>query len=166
MTAEREETDVAERDAAAEWVRPPRLATGEERTASRLELFYDLAYVLVVAELASALLKDLSWSGAAPAGVGIEELVMHPYAVLPAPPGWTAIGGIALALIGAGIVLVGAHKRLSALWPWPVVAIAPLLLLTVLDVPVLVLVGLLGLTTVAVAVSGARQRARRGVTLA
>ncbi|GAA1307309.1 low temperature requirement protein A [Pseudonocardia xinjiangensis] len=404
MTAEREETDVAARDAAAEWVRPPRLATGEERTASRLELFYDLAYVLVVAELASAFLKDLSWSGAAvfaglftamwfswvsttlyanrfdtddvvfrlaqlvgtaaiagcaaaatgadgatavpfaacfllgrvvllalyvrawrhvpesrgnitvylgstgiaaalwavslavpaptryvlwavavvidaagpvvatwrgdtaplhmdhlperfglfvilvlgevvagivtgvhdaawaglavvvaavgfvvggalwwtyfdvasasgneelqddedeeeedeadvrhdlyvyghlplslgiaAAGVGIEELVMHPYAALPAPAGWTAIGGITLTLIGAGIVLVGAHKRLSALWPWPVAAIAPLLVLTVLDVPVLVLVGLLALITVAVAVSGARQRARRGVALA
>ena len=46
------------------WIRPPRLATGEEREASRLELFYDLAYVLVVAELAAAFLKDLSWPGA------------------------------------------------------------------------------------------------------
>jgi low temperature requirement protein LtrA len=102
--------------------------------------------------------------GIAAAGVGIEELVMHPYADLPAPAGWTATGGITL--IGAGIVLVGAHKPLSAMWPWPVVAIAPLLVFTVLDVPVLVLVGLLALTTAAVAVSGARQRARRGVALA
>jgi|GEM_PF-3334214 len=34
-------------------VRPPRLRTGQEATASRLELFFDLAYVLVVLELAS-----------------------------------------------------------------------------------------------------------------
>lgn len=46
-------------------MRRPRLATGEEREASRLELFYDLAYVLVVAELAAAFLHDLTWSGAA-----------------------------------------------------------------------------------------------------
>jgi low temperature requirement protein LtrA len=52
-------------DGATGWLRPPRLATGEDREASRLELFYDLAYVLVVAELASALLKNLTWSGAA-----------------------------------------------------------------------------------------------------
>jgi hypothetical protein len=40
--------------AAGGWVRPPRLATREDREASRLELFYDHAYVLVVAELAAA----------------------------------------------------------------------------------------------------------------
>lgn len=34
-------------------VRPPRLRTGQEATASRLEPFFDLAYVLVVLELAS-----------------------------------------------------------------------------------------------------------------
>ena len=88
---------------------------------------------------------------------------MHPDAALPSAAGWTVIGGIALTLIGAGIVLVGAHHRLSAMWPWPVVAIAPLVVLTVLDVPVLVLVGMLALISVVVAVSGARQRARRGV---
>src|SRR4051812_15246635 len=47
------------------WLRPPRLATSEDRTATRLELFYDLAYVLVVAELAAAFLQDMSWRGAA-----------------------------------------------------------------------------------------------------
>ena len=33
-------------------IRPPRLHLGREGTASRLELFFDLAYVLVVMELA------------------------------------------------------------------------------------------------------------------
>ena len=45
-------------------VRPPSLRTGDERSASRLELFFDLAYVLVVAELAVAFLEDLTWHGA------------------------------------------------------------------------------------------------------
>ena len=45
--------------------RPPTLRTGEEATASRLELFFDLAYVLVVLELANAFYSDLSWRGLA-----------------------------------------------------------------------------------------------------
>jgi low temperature requirement protein LtrA len=44
-------------------VRPPELKTDEERTASRLELFFDLAFVLVVAELAIALREDVSLHG-------------------------------------------------------------------------------------------------------
>ena len=44
-------------------VRPPRLTTGEDRTASRLELFFDLAYVLVVMQLAAAFVDDLTWQG-------------------------------------------------------------------------------------------------------
>ena len=44
-------------------VRPPTLAVGEDRSASRLELFFDLAYVLVVLQLVSAFTENLSWSG-------------------------------------------------------------------------------------------------------
>ncbi|WP_433603997.1 low temperature requirement protein A [Dactylosporangium sp. CA-139114] len=46
-------------------VRPPELRVEGERSASRLELFFDLAYLLVVAELASGLAEDLTWRGAA-----------------------------------------------------------------------------------------------------
>ena len=45
-------------------VRPPELKTDEERSASRLELFFDLAFVLVVAELAIALREDVTPHGA------------------------------------------------------------------------------------------------------
>ena len=45
-------------------VRPPSLQTDGTRTASRLELFFDLAFVLVVAELASSLRSDVTVSGA------------------------------------------------------------------------------------------------------
>ena len=44
-------------------IQPPRLRTGEERTATRLELFFDLAYVLAVAEIAGAYYKDPTWHG-------------------------------------------------------------------------------------------------------
>ena len=44
-------------------VRPPELNTDEERSASKLELFFDLAFVLVVAELAIALREDVTWHG-------------------------------------------------------------------------------------------------------
>ena len=45
-------------------IAPPTLRTEEGRSASRLELFFDLAYVLVVAELATAFAVDLTWHGA------------------------------------------------------------------------------------------------------
>lgn len=45
-------------------IRPPQLRTSESRSASRLELFFDLAYVLAVGELAATLLTDLDWGGA------------------------------------------------------------------------------------------------------
>ncbi|HEU0101350.1 MAG TPA: low temperature requirement protein A [Mycobacteriales bacterium] len=44
-------------------MRPPSLQTDEERSATRLELFFDLAFVLVVAELASGLRKDPTMHG-------------------------------------------------------------------------------------------------------
>ncbi|MDG6103204.1 low temperature requirement protein A [Dactylosporangium aurantiacum] len=46
-------------------IRPPRLLTDVDRTATRLELFFDLAYVLVIAELAARLAKDLTAEGVA-----------------------------------------------------------------------------------------------------
>jgi low temperature requirement protein LtrA len=45
-------------------IRPPALRTAESATASRLELFFDLAYVLVVLELANAFYADMTWHGA------------------------------------------------------------------------------------------------------
>lgn len=44
-------------------VRPPSLQTEQERTASRLELFFDLAFVLVIAELAGGLRKHQTGHG-------------------------------------------------------------------------------------------------------
>jgi low temperature requirement protein LtrA len=52
-------------DRPAPLIRPPRLRTEEERGASRLELFFDLAYVLVVDQLARAFAAHLDLGGAA-----------------------------------------------------------------------------------------------------
>jgi low temperature requirement protein LtrA len=53
-----------ERQRPAPLIQPPQLRVREERTASRLELFFDLAYVLVIAELAASFGKELTWHGA------------------------------------------------------------------------------------------------------
>ncbi|MCO1658060.1 low temperature requirement protein A [Pseudonocardia humida] len=101
--------------------------------------------------------------GIAAAGVGLEDLVLHPDAALPSPAVWIAVGGVALAVVGAGVVLGGVHQRLSAMWPWPVAALVPLAALTLLGVPVLALVGMLAAIVVIFAVAGARQK-RSGST--
>ena len=56
-------TTNAEEERQAPLIAPPRLRTGDERSATRLELFFDLAYVLAVAELASAAYKEPTLRG-------------------------------------------------------------------------------------------------------
>ena len=46
-----------------ELVRPPDVNQESNRSATRLELFFDLAFVLVVAQCADLLAKDETWSG-------------------------------------------------------------------------------------------------------
>ena len=53
------------RQAIGDAVRPPALRTDDDRSASRLELFFDLAFVLVVAELAIELTTDVTLRGTA-----------------------------------------------------------------------------------------------------
>lgn len=53
------------RDGVRLWLRPPR-AHGEvidDRTVSFLELFYDLVFVVLIAQIAHTLAGDVSWSG-------------------------------------------------------------------------------------------------------
>ncbi|AFR49220.1 low temperature requirement protein A [Gordonia sp. KTR9] len=44
-------------------VEPPRLRVEEDRAATRLELFFDLAYVLVIHQLAISLTDSMGWRG-------------------------------------------------------------------------------------------------------
>lgn len=96
--------------------------------------------------------------GITASGVGIEDLILHPDTALPAPGGWIAVGGVALTLFGTGVVLAGAHHRVQAMWPWPVVALVPLAVLAVLPVPPVVLTALLAVVVVGTAAVGAWRR--------
>ncbi|MCX5045748.1 low temperature requirement protein A [Aldersonia sp. NBC_00410] len=60
-----DDSDAAGADERTPLLEPPRLRTGDDRGATRLELFFDLAYVLVIHQLALALNDDLGWHGVA-----------------------------------------------------------------------------------------------------
>ena len=57
------------------------------------------------------------------AGVGIEELVLHPDKLLPSAYGWLLAGGIGLFLAGVAMILGGTHRSWRAVWPWPLAAL-------------------------------------------
>ena len=91
-------------------------------------------------------------AGIVVAGVGIEDLVAHPFDVLPSDGGWTLAVGLALYLLGTGLILGGTHRTLRGAWPWPTAAIP--VVLAAAAIPqrnALLLVG--GLTTLLVALT-------------
>jgi low temperature requirement protein LtrA len=93
--------------------------------------------------------------GVVVAGVGIEDLVMHPSAPLPSPGGWTLAGGIALYLVGSALIVGGTRRSWRAVWPWPTAAL-PIVLLVALPEhnTALLLVGALAAVCVTLAVIG------------
>lgn len=62
---ERPAADDSGADHSTPLFQPPRLRTEDDRAATRLELFFDLAYVLVIHQLAIGLKDDLGWHGVA-----------------------------------------------------------------------------------------------------
>ena len=93
------------------------------------------------------------------AGVGIEELVLHPDAPLPSPGGWILAGGIVLYLVGSALILGGTQRTWRAAGPWPTVAL-PLVVLVALPRhnTALFLVGALAALCVTLAVVGTLRR--------
>lgn len=57
------------------------------------------------------------------AGVGIEDLVLHPAAALPSAGGWTLAAGLVLYLAGSALILGGSRLSWRRIWPWPTAAI-------------------------------------------
>ncbi|MFG1645841.1 low temperature requirement protein A [Amycolatopsis sp. NPDC049252] len=57
------------------------------------------------------------------AGVGVEELVLHPEAALPSAAGWILAAGVVLFLVGSALVLGGSSHSWRAIWPWPIAAV-------------------------------------------
>jgi low temperature requirement protein LtrA len=97
------------------------------------------------------------------AGVGIEELALHPDAPQPSNGAWTLVGALALYLLGTALILGGTRRTWRAVWPWPTVAL-PLLVLVALpqhrSAPLLV--GALAAVCVALAVVGQGRSAPHG----
>lgn len=56
-------------------------------------------------------------------GVGVEDLAAHPFDALPSDGGWTVAAGVALYLVGTGLILGGTHRTWRGAWPWPTAAI-------------------------------------------
>lgn len=57
------------------------------------------------------------------AGVGLEELAVHPSDAAPSMAGWVLVGGLALFLAGVAMIIAGTTRTLRSVWPWPVAAI-------------------------------------------
>jgi low temperature requirement protein LtrA len=93
--------------------------------------------------------------GVVMAGVGIEELVLHPDELLPSTGAWVLVGGIALYLLGSALILGGTHRTWRVVWPWPTAAL-PVVVLVALPRhhSALLLVGALAVLCVALAVIG------------
>ena len=94
------------------------------------------------------------------AGVGIEELVLHPDEPLPSAYGWLLAVGIGLFLAGVAMILGGTQRSWRAVWPWPLAAVPLVPILALLPISpllpgtALVLTGLYAVLLVALAVIG------------
>ena len=69
------------------------------------------------------------------AGVGLEELVVHPDKAAPLVAGWVLASGLALYLAGVALVISGTTQTVRSIWPWPVAAIPMVLLGAVVRFP-------------------------------
>ena len=78
------------------------------------------------------------------AGVGLEELVLHPDTPAPSAYGWLLAGGAVLFLLGIVMVVGGTARSWRSVWPWPLAALP--LLPVVAALPVLTSTSLLGVT--------------------
>lgn len=96
-------------------------------------------------------------------GIGVEDLILHPGAVLPTAGGWVLAAGLALFLVGSAVILGGSRHSWRAIWPWPTVAVPVVLgLAAVPRASVLLLVGGLAAVCLVLAVQGTLSRRTSG----
>jgi low temperature requirement protein LtrA len=94
------------------------------------------------------------------AGVGIEELVLHPNDPVPAAYGWLLASGLGLFLAGVAMILGGTQRSWRAVWPWPIVAIPVVLAGTLVPATALPLTVGYAVALIVLAIEGTR-RSRR-----
>ena len=102
------------------------------------------------------------------AGVGIEELVLHPDEPLPSAYGWLLAVGIGLFLGGVAMILGGTQRSWRAVWPWPLAAVPLVPVIALLPTSALLLTGGYAVLLVALAIGGTRAESateefRRGI---
>jgi low temperature requirement protein LtrA len=94
------------------------------------------------------------------AGVGIEELVLHPGEPVPSAYGWLLATGLGLFLGGVAMILGGTQRSWRAVWPWPVAAVPLVLAIALAPTIALLLTGGYAVSLIALAIGGTR-RSRR-----
>ena len=94
------------------------------------------------------------------AGVGIEELVLHPSAPLPSAYGWLLATGLGLFLGGVAMILGGTQRSWREVWPWPLAAVPPVLAIALVPTTALPLTCGYAALLIALAIGGTR-RSRR-----
>jgi low temperature requirement protein LtrA len=95
------------------------------------------------------------------AGVGIEDLVLHPDGPLPSAGGWALACGLVLYLVGTALILGGTRRTWRAIWPWPTLALPIVMVAPLLRHEMaLLLVGGLAVVTTGLAVLGTIRRRR------
>ncbi len=93
------------------------------------------------------------------AGIGIEELALHPDDTLPSKYGWLLALGIVVFLAGVAMLLGGTLRTWRSVWPWPLAAIPAVVIIAVLPLPGgLAQVALFAVLLVGLAVRGTLQQ--------
>lgn len=100
------------------------------------------------------------------AGVGLEELVVHPDTPGPSAATWVFASGLALFFGGVTLVISGTARSVRAVWPWPAAAIPLVLIAALLPYPSsLVLVAVYAATMLVLAWQGTRASRRADTAL-
>lgn len=93
------------------------------------------------------------------AGVGLEELILHPSASLPSAGSWTLVVGVALFFAGAAVIVAGADHRWRTAVPWPAAAIPLVVAVGLFPIDsAMAVVAIVAAAALVMAVAGTRAR--------
>ncbi|MFP5282556.1 MAG: low temperature requirement protein A, partial [Actinomycetes bacterium] len=101
------------------------------------------------------------------AGVGLEELAVHPEVGAPSAAAWVLASGVATFLVGVALVIGGTTRTLRAVWPWPMAGIPLVLAGALVPFPgALLLTGAYAVAVLALAAHGTVASRRSDTVLA